>query len=289
MEEINNVSTGTYDDWSDIDFSDIMDDEAIAEPETEAEPVAKSAEPDTEAEEEANHSETEAEAEPAVSEPAPEKEKEADHSFTLKYMGEERNVSRDEAVALAQKGMDYDRIKGKLDEANQLVKANAEMVEFVKYLAKEMGAEPEVFMLEVKAGNLAKKENISLDEAKRKLELDRREQAIAAREQAAQTKADTASAEEAQKAKIRAELAEFADAFPNVKATEIPREVFQTAAQRKLSLTTAYAMYEAKEAKAALEAEKQNARNKALAVGSASTSGKRKQADEFEDAWYDGT
>lgn len=287
MEEINNVSTGNYDDWDDIDFSDISDNaEDVSEEEA---PAAEEPAPDTEAEEEADHSEkTEAEEKPEETEAEPAESKEADHSFKLKYMGEEKEVSREEAVALAQKGMDYDRIKGKLDEANQLAKSNAEMAEFVKTLASEMGLEPMAFMLEVQAGNIAKKENISLDEAKRKLELDRRERAIAAKEQEAQSKNEAADAENAKREKIRAELAEFAKAFPEVKADSIPAEVFQMAAKQGVGLTAAYAMHEAKVAKAALEAEKQNEKNRVRAVGSASTSGKRRQVDEFDALWYDG-
>ena len=289
MEEINNVSTGNYDDWSDIDFSDITDssddffedDEAI---QTEEEPA-----PDTEAEEEANHSEeAEAEEEPEETEPEPTENKETDQRIPVKYMGEEKLVSREEAIPFIQMGMDYGRIKGKLEEANQLAKSNAEMAEFVKTLASEMGLEPAAFMLEVQAGNIAKKENISIEEAKRKLELDRREKAIAAKEQEAQSKNEAADAENAKREKIRAELAEFAKAFPEVKADSIPAEVFQMAAKQGVGLTAAYAMHEAKLAKAALEAEKQNAKNKALAVGSASTSGKRRQVDEFDALWYDG-
>lgn len=288
MEENNTVSTGTYDDWSDIDFSDLTDD--TAEVEEEDAPETEEPAPDTTEEEEADHSEeSEAEEKPAEAETKPDESKEADHSFVLKYMGEEKEVSREEAIALAQKGMDYDRIKGKLDEANQLAKSHAEMVEFVNSLASEMGLEPAAFMLEVQAGNIAKKENISIEEAKRKLELDRREKAIAAKEQEAQSKNEAANAANAQREKIRAELAEFAKAYPNVKADSIPTEVFQTAAKQGVGLTAAYAMHEAKEAKAALEAEKQNAKNKARAVGSSSTSGKRRQLDEFDAAWYDGT
>lgn len=36
-------------------------------------------------------------------------------SFTLKHLDEVKNVSRDEVVTLAQKGLDYDRIRTKLD------------------------------------------------------------------------------------------------------------------------------------------------------------------------------
>ena len=124
--------------------------------------------------------------------------------------------------------------------------------EFVKTLASEMGLEPAAFMLEVQAGNIAKKENITVEEAKRKLELDRREKAIEAKEQEAQSKNEAANAENAKRDKIRAELAEFAKAFPEVKADSIPTEVFQMAAKQGVGLTAAYAMHEAKLAKAAV-------------------------------------
>ena len=39
-----------------------------------------------------------------------------DQTFRLKYMGEELIVGRDEVIRLAQKGMDYDRIRARADE-----------------------------------------------------------------------------------------------------------------------------------------------------------------------------
>lgn len=284
MDENKTVSTETPDDWDDIDFSDIIDDEADA---TETE---EARETDTEEQPAADHSEqTETEAEPTETQTETEKKAEADHSFKLKHLGEEKEFSREETIALAQKGMDYDRIKGKLDEAHQQIASNAEAAEFVNALAQEMNLSPAEFMLQARAGSLAKRENISIDEAKRRLELDRREKAIAEKEAAAQTKAQETQAQDARREKVRAELAEFAKVYPDVKVDALPNEVYQSAASKQIGLTAAYALYLAQEAKAALEAEKQNAQNKALAVGSASTSGKRSAADEFDDAWYDGT
>lgn len=37
--------------------------------------------------------------------------------FTLKYMGEEKQLGRQDVITLAQKGMDYDRIRARLDAA----------------------------------------------------------------------------------------------------------------------------------------------------------------------------
>ena len=60
-------------------------------------------------------------AEPAMD---PKAEKGAgDESFTLRHLGETKNVGRDEVIALAQKGMDYDRIRGKLGDASRELEA----------------------------------------------------------------------------------------------------------------------------------------------------------------------
>ena len=60
------------------------------------------------------------EAEPAAN-PAPEPP--APESFTLRHLGETKNVGREEVIALAQKGMDYDCIRSKLGDASRELEA----------------------------------------------------------------------------------------------------------------------------------------------------------------------
>lgn len=65
---------------------------------------------------EINDFETEiSETEEELSDDTPEIEPAIDQ-FELKHLGEIKKVTRDEVIALAQKGMDYDRIRGRLDE-----------------------------------------------------------------------------------------------------------------------------------------------------------------------------
>lgn len=283
MEEINTVSTAAAtDDWDDIDFSDIVDTDA---PDTEEAP----AETDTAADTEADPAEVEEAAEPVETEAAPAETEEANHSFTLKYMGEEKEFSREETIALAQKGMDYDRVKDRLTEANQLAESNAEAAEFVKYMANSMGVEPAEFMLSAKAGSLSKKEGISLEEAKGRLRLEAREKTLAAREKALEEKAKAEKQESDAQAQRRQQLTDFMKAYPQVKAADIPAEVFQKAHKEGIPLVAAYAMHEAAAAKAELETARQNAENAKASVGSASTSGKHQTVDEYDAAWYDGT
>ena len=61
------------------------------------------------------------EAEPAMNS-KPEKPAEAE-SFTLRHLGETKNVGREEVIALAQKGMDYDRIRSKLGDASREIES----------------------------------------------------------------------------------------------------------------------------------------------------------------------
>jgi hypothetical protein len=65
---------------------------------------------------------------------------EAEEAVTLKYMGEERTVGREEALALAQKGMDYDRIRGRYERlkttaisgGDEAVRRSADIDEFIE-------------------------------------------------------------------------------------------------------------------------------------------------------------
>ena len=81
--------------------------------------------------------------------------------FVLKHLGEEKTVSRDEVVVLAQKGMDYDRIKQQLTEEREKAEKNSEIVRSLSELAKESGfATPEEMLDDVKATLLSEKEGI---------------------------------------------------------------------------------------------------------------------------------
>lgn len=284
MEDTNTVSTAVdTDNWDDIDLSGIADEEDV--PAAEEETAA----PDTATETEANPAEVEEAAKPEETAPETVETEEADHSFTLKYMGEEKEFSRDETIALAQKGMDYDRVKDKLAEANQLAESNAEAAEFIKFMAESMGVDPAEFVTNAKAGAISKKEGISLEEAKGRLRLEAREKSLAAREKALEEKAKAEKQESDAQAQRRQQLTDFMKAYPDVKAADIPAEVFQKAHREGIPLVAAYAMHEAAAAKAELETAKQMAENTKASVGSASTSGKHTASDEFDAAWYDGT
>ena len=105
MDEMNNATNEVSADLNDIDMSDVD----FGAPADDAEPT-EGATPETDPAdqhepEEGGGGTGEAEDKTA--------EKETDQ-FTLKHLDETKTVSREEVVTLAQKGMDYDRLEGKV-------------------------------------------------------------------------------------------------------------------------------------------------------------------------------
>lgn len=277
------------DGWDD-DSSPVAEeaDQPAMETENEAseevtEEVAAEEEGNADEAEESEATETEAE-----KEAAPKTEQEAP-SWKIKHMGEERRLTpADITPALLQKGMDYDRIRSKYDEAKPVVelmtqfanKAGMSVTDYIRHIRTEA----------FKAGGMSEAE------AKRSVELEDRETAVAAAEAAQKEKAD---AEAESKAKINADIAEFAKAFPDVyKQAEkdpkvIPESVWAKVNSGELMLTAAYSRYAVEQAKAEAAAAKQaaaveakNAKNAARSTGSMKSAGNdAKNTDAFLEGW----
>lgn len=279
MEEKENVTPETDaidNDWDDIDLSDVTDDGTEEETETETE-------------EEANHSEeSKDEEKPAETETKDESKEDADQRFTLKHLDEVKEYSREEVVTLAQKGLDYDRIRQKLSEKETAEKQNKDIIDFVDELAKEQNLSTAEFMLGYRAATMARKDNISIDDAKKRLQMQAKEKELDEREKALNAKVNEQTAEQTKREKAQNDFKEFFKARPEVKADDIPKEVFQQA-MNGVPLLTAYTAWENAQLRAQLEAEKKNRENAERATGSTSSVGKKVKKDTFDDLWYDGT
>ena len=211
-------------------------------------------------------------------EPESEEKKEMDYkpflemiSKKAKYNGEFVTVDNmDDLVNNFQKGLNYDKMSEKLknlenskvfsyvsQKANQLGMTVDEYMDSVEQYEQEQEAKrqqeridemisngvPEDVAKEVVATSQLRKE---LQEEKNKLEQEK------------QTKAE--------KDKKDQEYAEFLEAFPDVKAEDIPKEVFLNA--QKSSLKTAYLEWQNAELKKQLEIKKTNQKNEDSSVGS---------------------
>lgn len=281
--ELENSSPATdLDNWDDIDFSDVVDDEtAMPEEEPPAEEPKDEGPAPGEPTEADQPKEGEPE-EPTDTEPSNDDKPNTDQ-YELKHLDEVRTVGRDEVVSLAQKGMDYDRIKSKLEAREG---KEAEAFTFLESLAKEQGMTVEDFMDSTKASLRAKKDGTDYVTALQTVKMERREAAIAKKEQELQTQ-QAQKAQQDDAARRRAQdIADFRAAYPDVDGKSIPKEVW-TDVSKGMSLLNAYAKYDNARIREELEAEKKNAENARKAAGSKADTGKTK-VDPFDAAWYDG-
>lgn len=194
--------------------------------------------------------------------------------YVLKHLDETREVGRDEVIALAQQGLDYARIRKRADE-------------YEAFLKEIAGDRPVVEVMDsVRAERLVKEQGIDRQTALARVKFEREKAAFESEnaERAEQTKRD----EQRQK-----DLAAFASARPDVKAHEIPREVWADF-RDGVSLIDAYGRFENKQLRErikALETEvaaaKRNNINKERTAGSRASAGRRKETDPFDDGWDD--
>ena len=215
------------------------------------------------------------ETEPTESEAQPET---PDQDYLeLKHFDEVKKVNKDEAKVLAQKGMDYDRIRGKLDEATAL---NAKLQKYEDFLNELKGGFNSIddLMNDTRARLIADKEGITREQA-----LERVKSANQQKEQAQQQAQFNRNAvyEEMR----RESLTAFLSAFPGVKAADIPQEVWDDMKTTN-NLVASYAKYQAKKLADENAVLKKNAENKARSTGSMKSAGKP-QRDEIDAMWYE--
>ena len=211
-------------------------------------------------------------------------------TWTLRHMDETKNVGEAEMVTLAQKGMDYDRIRAKYDESKPAM-------EILSIFAKQKGVSVADYVSFLRT-EAKKADGLSEAEARRSIELEDREAAVTARE--AEQAAERQAAEQANAAanaaaqRRKADIDEFAREYPDVARNPdaIPKEVWDAVAAGS-SLTVAYAKYTAKQAReeaertrSAAQAAQQNVKNAARSTGSMQSAGQNAGGrDPFLEGW----
>ena len=211
-------------------------------------------------------------------------------TWTLRHMDETKNVGEAEMVTLAQKGMDYDRIRAKYDEIKPAM-------EILSIFAKQKGVSVADYVSFLRT-EAKKADGLSEAEARRSIELEDREAAVTARE--AEQAAERQAAEQANAAanaaaqRRKADIDEFAREYPDVARNPdaIPKEVWDAVAAGS-SLTVAYAKYTAKQAReeaertrSAAQAAQQNIKNAARSTGSMQSAGQNAGGrDPFLEGW----
>ena len=210
--------------------------------------------------------------------------------WTLRHMDEVRQVGEADMVVLAQKGLDYDRIRGKYDESKPVM-------ELFGSFAKQAGMSIPDYVSFIRT-QAKQASGMSEAEARRTVELEDREAAVSAKEAEEaqrQNGANQAAQEQAAaEARRNADIAEFQRLFPDAAKDPkaIPQEVW-ACVQSGMSLVSAYSKYAVDQANAARQAAEQkaaayaqNQQNASRSTGSMQSAGEtRGSKDPFMEGW----
>ena len=245
----------------------------------------------TEEQEQAGQEESAAQQTEPDRQEAQQQEAQADQTrtWTLRHLEENRTVSEPELITLAQQGMDYDRIREKYDESKPVMEL------FRQFASQANMTIPEyVRLIRTRAKEA---EGASEEDARRSVEMEDREAAVSAREEAlAQQDAQQQRAQEAQEAREarrQQEIEQFRTTYPEAAShpETIPQEVFEKA--QSVGLTAAYAMHQARQAqeeaaqaRQQLEALELSGKNRDRATGSMKSAGEDSAGkDPFLEGW----
>lgn len=260
-------------------------------------------------EEETGESAQEAEESPETGEESsdgstPEQEKKPDEGtpetatepqkFTIKVNKGTREVELPEMTELAQKGADYDRVKGQLEtsrtnEANlqKTVDEQSPIMEVLQQAAKDAGVDVAELVDSIHVG-LLKGKGMTEAEARAEIRAAKAEKAVndLKNKPAQEENPETDSNQE----RAKREIAEFQTAFPGVQLNQETLDKLAPDVQNGMTLTSAYLKMEnarltaeLAEQKRALEAEKQNQKNRRQAAPGQNDSGGGREKDAFED------
>lgn len=260
-------------------------------------------------EEETDGSTQEAEESPETGEESseestPEQEKKPDEGtpetatepqkFTIKVNKGTREVEFPEMTELAQKGADYDRVKGQLEtsrtnEANlqKTVDEQSPIMEILQLAAKDAGVGVAELVDSIHVG-LLKGKGMTEAEARAEIRAAKAEKAVndLKNKPAQEENPETDSNQE----RAKREIAEFQTAFPGVQLNQETLDKLAPDVQNGMTLTSAYLKMEnarltaeLAEQKRALEAEKQNQKNRRQAAPGQNDSGGGREKDAFED------
>ena len=273
------------DDWDDVDLSDILggNDETTED--------NGEVQQQTDGDREADQQTEKADGEGAVAPDEQEaKQTEADQPFVLKHLDETREVNRAEVIELAQKGMDYDRIREAYDAYKGLGDLDTlrEYKDFLEEMAN--GKSVSEMMDAIRISALV---NQGMDEsvAGEKVKLDRDRRAFEREKKMAQEKRDQAAAEQKavddRKKWEQDCISDFAKQFPNVQPKDVPKSVWDAFGKGE-TLVSAYRGYRVTELEKQLAAKAQADDNASRSVGSRLSTGKvEKEDDAFFDGWDD--
>lgn len=226
-------------------------------------------------------------------EDAPEADKgNSEQMFTIKVNKEEKQLNLAQMTEMAQKGADYDRVKGQLAESRQKLQelqaeydSKQDAIGVLEMIAQSAGK-----TLEQTVAQMQK--NFLMNQGRTEKEAEAEIRAINAEKQlnAMKTNAEKPSAEDANRERADREIGEFKEQFPDVELTEELCNKLMADVQNGMSLTNAYLKMEnariaaeKAELQKQLDAEKKNKENRRSTPGSQKDSGGTRSTSNFDD------
>lgn len=247
-------------------------------------PAANEVEPETRPEETESGAHAEAD---AVGE---QEHKEGSQLYKLKHLNDEGMYTLDEVLEYAGKGLDYDFIRKERDELKRERAALNSQSEFLKEMAQRSGdSSIEAQMDRIRALwkiNDARESGttMSQDEALIRAKQERIGTDTQSEEPSAKDEPESKPDAE-NDAVARAKMfSDFMSEYPDVKAEDIPKEVWNECAKTG-DLTGAYRKHENAQLKAQLDELKRDQRNKERSTGSWRSAGASTPKDAFDDGW----
>lgn len=204
-----------------------------------------------------------------------EKQEEAPERFVVKHNGQELELSREELIANAQKGLDYDRIR----EDREALR-NAREIQVIDRLARQNGMNREEYLQSIEANlqnaAIETREAAYLEQgidpaaARRLAEAEVKAEML---ETAVKTQEQERQERDSFEAKMKQDIEEFDRLYPDVK--ELPPEVIDEISSTGKTPAIAYGEYllrqkekEIMEKEAELERVRQEEKNKNTTPGS---------------------
>lgn len=208
--------------------------------------------------------------------------------FTIRYRGQEEQLTREQLITMAQKGRDYDTVRSERDSLRAQAQANAAAVDLVQGYAQRMGMDVPAYLDWVRKQDLMRG-GLNEQQAAQTLHMEKRQADLDAREarlniQRMQQDSLLQQTKARREARQK-DLETFLATYPQVKTAEIPGEVWEQVS-RGVPMVAAYTMHENARLKAENAALQQNESNKLKTPGGLGANSGA-EMDEIDRCWAD--
>lgn len=297
-------SENIFDGWDDDSTDDGWDDDEVTETEatgdTAEEAEADQAEADTETETQTEESAEQPTEEVPTAEteaPAEEPKEEKPQTYKLQHMDDPiMEVTAEQMIPLAQKGLDYDRIRTERDAMREKWAGLVELEKFAQEMLSNSNGYNSIEELidDARAEWLIRSEAnygrpLTKDNALARVKT-LREESVKSNTPKAEPKVPTEKEQADSRDKA---IEQFCMEYPQVDAKTIPQSVWADF-RKDGNLVKAYAKYEASQRdaeiltlKKEIETLKQNNKNRERSTGSMKTTGQGKKPDPMFEGWDD--